>query len=191
MLEAPDTSISHVYFPLSAVSSIVTGFGAERIEVGLIGRDGMTGLSVLLGAESSPLECFIQIPGDGLRIAVCEFNRALEAEPVLRKRFLLYARSFMLQTAQTAFANGRCTIEERLARWLLLCQDRLDGNDIRLTHEFLSLMLGVRRPGVTMALHTLEAASLIRNTRACITIRDRPRMKEIAGQAYSAPVTHH
>lgn len=191
VLEAPDAPITHVYFPLSAVSSIVTGSGDDRIEVGLIGRDGMTGLSVLLGAESSPHECFIQIPGDGLRIAVAEFNRALDAEPALGKRCLLYARTFMLQTAQTAFANGRCTIEERLARWLLMCQDRLDGNDIRLTHEFLSLMLGVRRPGVTMALQTLEAAGLIHNTRACITIRDRPRLEEIAGPAYSGPVTRH
>lgn len=191
VLETPDKPIEHIVFPVSAITSVVTGSGDDRIEVGLIGRDGMTGISVVLGAESSPHECFVQVPGDGLRIAVADFNAVLEAEPALHRHFLLYARSFLLQTAQTALANGRCTIEERLARWLLMCQDRLGGNDVPLTHEFLSLMLGVRRPGVTMALQALEAARLIRNTRACITIRDRSKMQEIAGLAYTPPVSVH
>ena len=189
VLEAPDEPITHAFFPLSGINSVVTGSGERRIEVGIIGRDGMTGVSVVLGASSTPHECFVQVAGDALMIAVPELTLALEADPILRKHCLLYARRFMLQTAQTALANGRCTIDERLARWLLMSQDRLDGDDIHLTHEFLSLMLGVRRPGVTIALQTLEAAKLIRNTRGCITILDRPRLEEIAGHAYTGAAT--
>lgn len=191
VLEPANEPLTHVYFPSSAITSVVAGAGEERIEVGLIGRDGMTGTCVILGADTTPHECFVQIPGDGYRIAVPELRSALDAVPDLRKPFLLFARAFMLQTAETALANGRCTIEERLARWLLMSHDRLDGDDIPLTHEFLSLMLGVRRPGVTLALHSLEAANLIRNTRGCITIRNRAKLEEIAGRAYSAPVSYH
>ena len=150
MLERPNQRIEHIFFPISAITSVVTGSGDDRMEVGLIGRDGMTGVSVVLGAESSPHECFVQIPGDGLRIAIADFNAALEAEAALHRHFLLYARSFLLQTAQTALANG-----------------------------------------VTTALQTLEAAQLIRNTRACITIRDRSKMQEIASRAYTPPVSVH
>lgn len=191
VLEAADEPIAHLYFPSSAVSSVIAGAGEERIEVGLIGRDGMTGINVVLGADSTPHECFVQIGGDGHRIATDDFRSVFEAEPALRKHFLLYARSFMLQTAQTALANGRCTIEERLARWLLMSQDRLDGDDVPLTHEFLSLMLGVRRPSVTMALQSLEALKLIRNTRGCVTICNRAKLEDLAGQSYSPPETYH
>ena len=90
----------------------------------------------------------------------------------------------MLQIAHTAIANGRYNVEERLARWLLLCQDRLDGDVVPLTHEVLSVMLGVRRPGVTIALNTLAAAKIISNDRARITVVDRQKLKDIAGEAY-------
>jgi CRP-like cAMP-binding protein len=190
VLETPNEPITHVYFSIGAIASIVAGADGQRIEVGLIGRDGMTGISVLLGADTTPHECFIQIPGNALRIAVPDLNAAIEAEPVLRKHFLLYVRSFLLQIGQTALANGRHTIEERLARWLLMCRDRLDDDDIPLTHEFLSLMLAVRRPGVTIALQTLEAAKFIKNTRGCVTILNRPKLQEIAGASYSSPHRH-
>ena len=191
VLETPEEPISHVIFPLSCVGSVIAGSGERRIEVGLFGRDGMSGVCILFGAHTSPHECFIQIAGDGLRIAVPELIMAIESEPGARKQFLLYARSFMLQTAQTALANGRCTIPERLARWLLMSHDRLDENVIPLTHEFLSLMLGVRRPGVTIALQTLEAAGLIRNTRGHVAILDRPKLEEAAGEVYIRPGLPH
>jgi CRP-like cAMP-binding protein len=185
ILEIPGARITHVYFPLSGVCTVVASAGDDRIEVGLIGRDGMTGVSVVLGAESSPHECVVQIAGEALRITVSDFNLALESEPELRKPFLLYARCFMLQTAQTALANGRLMIEKRLVRWLLMSQDRLDGDDVPLTHEVLSHMLGVRRPGVTIAVQALEAAGLVRNTRGCITILNRAALEAIAGEAYA------
>jgi CRP-like cAMP-binding protein len=190
VLEAPDEPIKHIYFPIGCVGSVVAGAaGGPRLEVGLIGREGMTGLCVVLGASTSPHECFVQIAGDAMRIAVPDLNAAVATEAVLHKHFLLYVQAFMLQTAQTALANGRYTIEERLARWILMCHDRLDGDDIPFTHEFLSLMLGVRRPGVTIALQSLEGARLIRNRRGCVTVLNKEKLREIAGPAY-APLSN-
>ena len=187
VIEEPHEPISQVFFPLSGITSVVTGEADQRIEVGMIGRDGMTGVSILLGADRSPHQCFVQVAGDALRMTVGAFKSALDAEPAMHRPFLLYARSFMLQTAQTALANGRFTIEQRLARWLLMTHDRTQDREIPLTHEFLSLMLGVRRPGVTIALHSLEEAKLIRNRRGCIVILDRAKLTEVAGASYSGP----
>jgi CRP-like cAMP-binding protein len=186
VLERPDEPISHVVFPLCGVSSIVAGTADDRVEVGMIGRDGMVGISVLHGVTASPYECFVQIAGHGLRMSTDRLEQALDEDRDLHRHLLHYAHSFMVQLSQTALANGRYTIDERLARWLVMSQDRLDGQDVPLTHEFLSLMLGVRRPGVTDALHRLEGAQLIRNSRGCVTILDRLRLIEIAGIAYRA-----
>jgi CRP-like cAMP-binding protein len=183
-LEKPNERIAHVLFPLSGICSVLAAAGDDRIEVGIIGRDGMTGVSVVLGADTSPHECFVQVAGEALRLAVGELHQVIESNPATRKQFLLYARSLMVQTAQTALANGRLTIEHRLIRWLLMSQDRLDGDEIPLTHEFISLMLGVTRPGVTVAVQALEAARLIGNRRGCITILDRPALEAIVGDAY-------
>ncbi len=187
VLEHPNRPITYVHFPLSGVASVIANAPEYRLEVGIIGREGMTGISIILGAEDSPHECFIQIAGESLRIDVAELKQALAERPSLQARCLLYVRAFLLQTAETALANGRCTIEERLARWLLMSHDRLDGDDVPITHEFLSLMLGVRRPGVTVALQNLEGSKVIRNTRGLVTIIDREEMEQIAGGAYSTP----
>ena len=185
VLYKPHGRIDWVFFPLSGIASSVGGAPDNRIEVGITGREGMTGLSVVLGVETSPQDCFIQIAGDGLKIAAAELVEAFESEAAVRKPILLYANEFMLQIAHTAVANGRYKVEERLARWLLLCQDRLDSDIVPLTHEFLSVMLGVRRPGVTIALNTLAAANIISNDRARITIVDRSKLEDIAGEAYA------
>jgi CRP-like cAMP-binding protein len=131
------------------------------------------------------------VAGEGLRIGTREFKQALADSPSLNARVLSYVRLLLLQTAQTAFANGRYTIEERLARWLLMSHDRLDGDEVPLTHEFLSLMLGVRRPGVTVALQTLEGEHAIRNVRGLITVLDRHRLEDIAGGAYQSFLPSH
>jgi CRP-like cAMP-binding protein len=184
-LEEPNVAIANVFFPLSGIASVVVRAPEYSIEVGIIGHEGMTGISVLLGADRSPHDCFVQVAGSALRIPVRDLQAAFADRPGLRVGLLPYAREFMLQTAQTALANGRCTIEERLARWLLMAQDRIDGDDVPFTHEFLSLMLGVRRPGVTIALQTLEGAGLIRNTRSLVTILDRAELEATAGGAYA------
>jgi len=153
VLEAPNTPITHNYFIESGLASIVARNSHKRLEVGLIGCEGMTGLPIVLGNDRSPHETFIQVAGEGKRIAADKLRAAMQKSRSLERAFLKCAHEFMNQTANTALSNGTASLEERLARWLLMANDRLEGNEIPLTHEFLSLMLGVRRAGVTVALN--------------------------------------
>jgi CRP-like cAMP-binding protein len=111
----------------------------------------------------------------------------MEASPSLRRLLVHYAHTVWVQTAHTALSNGRFTTNERLARWILMSHDRLDGDDVPLTHEFLALMLGVRRAGVTTSLHILEGEHMIRATRGNITVRDRAKLLAMAGDSYGVP----
>jgi hypothetical protein len=124
------------------------------------------------------------VAGDGQRISAGKLREALKQRRSLERVFLSFAHSFMNQTANTALSNGTATLEERLARWLLMANDRLDGDEIPLTHEFLSLMLGVRRAGVTVALHYLEQRGVIRLSRSQIVILDRDGLKSSANGTY-------
>jgi CRP-like cAMP-binding protein len=129
--------IEHVYFPESGVASVVAD-GEPAIEIGIIGREGMSGVSLVLGGnEKSPYDTYVQIAGNGQRILANNLLAAVEASATLHKELLKYANSFLIQSTQTALANGRHKIEERLARWLLMARDRLDSDDVPLTHEFL------------------------------------------------------
>jgi CRP-like cAMP-binding protein len=187
-LEARGRPIAHVYFPESGFASIVAnGKGQRSIEVGLVGREGMTGLAVVMGTDRSAHETFIQCAGNGWRISSPQLRKAIKESATLHQAFLLYAHAFMMQTGYTAMANGRSKIEDRLARWLLMAHDRIDGDELPLTHEFLSLMLGVRRPGVTVALNLLEKVGLISANRGAITILDREGLLEHSNGAYGAP----
>jgi CRP-like cAMP-binding protein len=187
ILEAPNKPIKHSYFIESGLASIVAGNSHRRLEVGLIGREGMTGLAVVMGNDRSPNENFIQVAGEGTRITVDRLRGAMQKSRSLEAAFLNFAHSFMNQTSNTAFSNGTATIEERLARWLLMAHDRLDGDEIPLTHEFLSLMLGVRRAGVTVALHFLERKAVIRLSRGRIVVMDRDGLRASANGTYHAP----
>jgi len=181
VLERANAPIRYIYFIESGLASVVAH---RRLEVGLIGREGMTGLAILLGADRSPNETFIQVAGGGLRISSGKLREALQQSYSLEKGFLRFVHSFMNQTADTAFANGTATVPARLARWLLMANDRLEGDEIPLTHEFLALMLGVRRAGVTVALNDLEQGGHIGLSRGQIFMRDREGLKTIAGDAY-------
>jgi CRP-like cAMP-binding protein len=182
-LEKPDEPIKDVYFVLDGIVSLVAGT-TRNIEIGIVGRDGMTGTSVVLGARSSPHQCFVQVAGKALRIKSSELVKAMEERPSIQAGFLRYVRELLLQTAQTALANGIATTEQRLARWLVMSQDRLQRDEIALTHEFLSLMIGVWRPKVTIALQSLEEKRLIKNTRGLIHIVGREGLEEVAGDCY-------
>ncbi len=179
--------IEHVYFPESGYSSIVTNGGGSKVELGLIGREGMVGVPVALGVHRTPFEFLIQHPGHGLRLATHRLEELIDERPSLHRFLLRYAQALNIQTSGTAFANANHTLEMRLARWLLMCHDRIDGDDIQITHEFMSMMLGVRRAGVTTALHILEGNQLIRSTRGMVTIRDRKKLEELADDAYGLP----
>jgi CRP-like cAMP-binding protein len=185
-LEARNKPIESVYFVEHGFASVVANGTGRSIEVGLIGREGMSGLSIIMGSDRSPHETFMQVGGDGQRISSGKLRQVVEEYPTLHRHFLRYGHAFMIQTAQTALANGRSKVEERLARWLLMANDRLDGDQVPLTHEFLSTMLGVRRPGVTLALNVLEKQGLIQARRGSIVIFDRPRLRKLSNGAYGA-----
>jgi CRP-like cAMP-binding protein len=187
-LEARNKRVEQVYFIESGVASVVAnGEGERPIEVGIIGREGMSGLSVVMGSnDRTPHETYMQMVGKGQRIAAGVLREAISQSATLQQALLRYAYAFMIQTTQTALANGRSKIEERLARWLLMAADRVDG-ELVLTHEFLATMLGTARPGVTVALQELERAGLIAHKRGVITILDREALENHSNGAYSPP----
>ncbi|HEX2255137.1 MAG TPA: Crp/Fnr family transcriptional regulator [Afifellaceae bacterium] len=186
-LEAPKKPIREVFFLQSGMASNVALAGADRIEVGVYGREGMSGIPVILGTDSSPQETFIQVAGEGLRMASEELRQAMRRSPSLQKTLLAYVHCQMTQTSHTAFANGHGKVEERLARWLLMVHDRMDGDVIPLVHEFLALMLGVRRAGVTEALHALDRNGAIQARRGRIIVADRERLEQSASGLYGVP----
>lgn len=141
----------------------------------------------MLGAERSPHESYIQAAGSGHQIPVPALLAAMQASRSLNGLMLRFVQAFMVQTAHTAIANARGKLAERLARWLLMAHDRVPGNDLPLTHEFLSLMMGVRRAGVTEALHDLSHRQLIRARRGTITLLNRKSIESIAGKYYGTP----
>ena len=187
VLEVPNKPIPYTYFIHYGLASTVAANKHKRLEVGLIGCDGFTGIPIVLGNDRSPHETFMQVAGDGTRIAADKLRAALIESPSLQRALLGFAHSFMNQTANTALSNGTATLEERLARWLLMADDRLQGDEVPLTHEFLSLMLGVRRAGVTVALHYLEQRGLIRLSRKQIVITDRNGLRAAANGTYYYP----
>jgi CRP-like cAMP-binding protein len=174
-LQSSNRTIETVYFPDSGLGSVIAvGKGREaQAEVALVGRDGMTGLPVVNGTDRSPYEIFMQAEGRGRQIRAEALQGAMKRSSTLRGRFLLYSHAFTIQSSYTALANAKGSLEQRLARWLLMALDRLDGPQLSLTHEFLALMLGVRRAGVTTALQHLQAAGFLRGDRGVLTILDR------------------
>lgn len=188
VFEEPNKRIGDVYFMEEGIASVVAIDGDDKkIEVGIIGREGMTGVPVVMGDHQSPNSTYVQVRGHAQRLTVQHLRQAMAKSDTLRGVLLKFAQAFMIQTAHTAMANGRANIEQRLARWLLMAHDRVDGDEIPLTHEFLSLMLCVRRAGVTVALHALQTRGLIGAKRGCVIIIDRKGIKDIAGGFYGIP----
>jgi CRP-like cAMP-binding protein len=188
MLEPPNKAIKHSYFITSGLASVIAiGKNGNRLEVGMIGREGMTGLPVVLGNDRSPNETFIQVEGTGSRIAADDLRQAMRESASLSRVLLNFVNAFLIQTSRTALSNGTATLEERLARWLLMAQDRLGGERVPLTHEFLSLMLGIRRAGVTGALNQLDRKGVIRLSRGRIEIIDREGLINSANGSYGIP----
>ena len=175
--------IRHVYFPEIGLASFVSPTEVET-EVGLVGREGFVGASVTLDVDSMPLKAAGQIAGRGYTIPTDALRAASIGSQSLRSLLARYTHVFMMQAASTAYANAHFTVEQRLARWLLMTHDRVDGDDLALTHDFLAVMLCVRRPGVTVATHVLEGNHAIRARRGRITILDRQKLIELAGDSY-------
>ena len=189
MLVYADRPIEHIYFPEGGIASIVaTTPGDGPTEIGIFGADGMSGTAVLLGSDRSPHQTFMQVDGAvGLRLPVEDFRRALAQSPTLQSSLLRYVQCFLVQSAHSTVSNAHHRVEARLARWLLMCHDRIDGDEIRLTHEFMSMMIAAQRTGVTLTLHVLEGSGMIRSRRARVTILDREKLIDLAGDAYGQP----
>ncbi|MGX8009906.1 Crp/Fnr family transcriptional regulator [Mesorhizobium sp. ORM8.1] len=187
-LETAGSRIEAVYFLEEGIGSVVamTSDGKDA-EVGLIGLEGMTGPALVMGADYAAHDCYVQLAGNALRIGVEPFKAALVDSPTLRPFLLRYVHYLHIQTSYTALMNARASLEERLARWLLMCDDRIHDTYIAITHEFLSVMLGVRRPGVTVGLQLLEGRGLIRSRRGEIVIRDRHGLVAQAAGTYGQP----
>jgi CRP-like cAMP-binding protein len=183
----PSRPITHVYFIESGLGSSVYPDDVNGTsEIGMQGFEGLIGVPVLLGVDRSPHKVFMQVGSTLQRIASVPLREALARSPSLRGLLLRYVQVFLIQTAQTAHVNARFPIADRLARWILMAADRL-GPQLSLTHDYLSHMLGVRRSGVTDALHILEGKALIRSSRGLITVRDRDGLEALAGASYGAP----
>ena len=174
----------HVFFPESGIVSTVADTEEGRIEIGITGREGVVGVSVILGADSTPHTSLVQGAGEALRIGAADLRAAIQARPSIFRPLGLFTHTLIVQMGQTAYANVMFSIEARLARWILMTQDRFEADDVVLTHEFLATMLGVRRPSVTVAMHVLEGMGAIQGRRGHIRVRDREKLKEIAGDAY-------
>jgi CRP-like cAMP-binding protein len=180
--------IRHIYFMEEGIASVVATAGdGKEVEVGLIGREGMTGMFVLMGNHQSPHQTYIQVRGRAQRMPVANFREAMEASGTLRSLLLRYVQAFTIQTTHTAIANARASVEQRLARWVLMAHDRVEGDELPLTHEFLSLMLAVRRPGVTVAVNELEGRGLLQANRGHLRIQDRKGIEKVAGGYYGVP----
>ena len=187
VLERRGKPIKTVYFPETGFASVVANGATTPIEVGVIGREGMTGLPVVLGGDRNEHETFMQAAGHGHSISALHLREAMAKSRTLQGSFLRYVQAFLSQTTQTVVANGRSKIEDRLARWLLMADDRIDSDELPLTHEFLAIMLAVRRPGVTVAIQALERKGVISRKRGRIIILDRKALAKMSNGTYAPP----
>ena len=187
-LARADTTIDYVYFLETGVGSIVARSPeGHEAEAGLFGREGFGPTPPALGIDRNPFDIFVQVPGMGHRLPLVTLRERLAVSPVFARLLQCFAYVMSVQITHTGLSNAVHMIDERLARWLLMCHDRTDGDEIALTHEFLSLMLAVRRPSVTTALHTLEGNRFIYASRGHVTIRNREKLEEFAVDSYGKP----
>jgi len=182
-----DGPVEHLYFvDRGLVSLVMTMQDGRTVEIGVVGIEGVTGVGVLFGVDTAVLETVVQIPGAAYRIGRAVAREAIAGSEALRGLLQRYAHFVIGQLAQTAACNRLHSLEERCCRWLLIAHDSARSDDFLLTHEFLAMMLGAQRPGVSLAASILQRAGLIRYTRGHVTITDRPGLEAAACECYGA-----
>jgi CRP-like cAMP-binding protein len=183
--------LSHVYFPVTSIVSLlyVTENGASA-EIAVVGREGLVGISLFMGGESTPSRAVVQSAGHGFRLPAAAIKEEFGSAPVLHL-FLRYTQALITQMAQTAVCNRHHTLDKQLCRWLLLSLDRLQGSELVMTQELISNMLGVRRGGVGDAALKLQKAGLIRYSRGRITVLDRPGLEKRTCECYAVVKTEY
>lgn len=181
----PGARTEYAYFPESGMVSLILSLeGGHVVEVGLVGNEGIVGVLAGLGASRISGEAIVQMPGSGLRMNTDVLRKEIGVNPSIRQMLLRYVQALFCQITQTAACNARHQLPQRLARWLLMANDCTLANEVNLTHEFLSMMLSVRRPGVTDALNELRDAGIIATGHGRITILKRKRLEATACECY-------
>jgi CRP-like cAMP-binding protein len=186
VLYEPGEEIEYVYFPTAGCVSMVHVTPNGTVEVGTIGFEGMVGIPLLLRGTSAPTRSLVQVEGEGYRMTSAAFRRNIASSDATYRILLRFALAFFNQVAQSVACNRLHSLEERCARWLLTTHDRVEGDSFRLTQEFLSFMLGVHRPAVTLAAGVLQKAGFIHYSRGKITITDRPGLEGASCSCYQA-----
>jgi CRP-like cAMP-binding protein len=181
----PKVRIEHVYFVLEGIISMVSEMREGTVEVGTVGCEGMTGLPIVLAADTMPSRAFVQVPGEALMMHADDLRRAMDDSPTLRRLVYRYVLALFDQTAQHAACNRLHGLEERCARWLLMTHDRVTGDVLHLKQQFLAEMLGVHRPAVTLAAGALQKAGIIRYSRGRVTVLDRAALENAACECYA------
>ena len=185
ILQEHNRPIEHVFFIERGVASLFARTQRDGpVEVATIGRLGFVGVGVVLGAVRSPNRGLMEVPGEALRIASPLLRQVMADMPAVHQQLLHYVHALIVQNTQTALCNARHELQERLCRWLLLAADRLDESIIPLTHDTLSVILGVRRAGITTALADLEQAGAIKKSRGAIELLERAKLERKACECY-------
>lgn len=182
--DQPGEPITTIYFPISAVFSMVGSVDGHDVEVATIGREGMVGLPVFLGRSTSPHASFCQISGRAARLPADDLRKALSGDGELRVLLSRFTQATMIQIAQNVICNSTHNLSQRAARWLLTTHDRVGRDDFPLTQQFLSQMLGARRPTVSQTARTLQSRGLIRYRHGHMTVTDRPGLERTACSCY-------
>lgn len=184
-LHKAQTAIDHVYFPESGIVSLVKAMkDGTTIEVGQAGREGMIGAMLLLGADTTALEAIVQMPGAAWRLPASLMLDVMARNPAFKTAINNCARSLLMQIYQSAACHARHTLEQRLAKWLLMVRDRTDADELPVKHEFIALLLGTRRPSVSVAIAGFKAKHLVGTRHSCIVVLDRPGLEGAACECY-------
>jgi CRP-like cAMP-binding protein len=186
-LERPNRAIEYVYFIVSGIAAVLSVSGETHIALGLVGCEGATGIAVFLGDNRSPHLTLMLTEGKAFRLSITELQDAMNDEPELNRLLLRYSLAFYNQAAHTALSNATSTVEQRVARWLLMTNDRFAGDTLPITHDRIAYMLHVRRVAVTDALRSLSKAGLIKGSRGSVQIFDRRGLEDAAGSYYGRP----